>query len=160
VRGWQQTYRDGLAALDRVAPGGSFAALPGAGRDLVLRSGDPHVAALVDVSFPHTIQLMYGAPEYGGNRDLIGWDYTSYAGDVQPRGWTREQIEQPDPPGLSEAQPRPPVSLPLEELVALAPLASSEMAHGIVARSGGTLGELRAELAGVRARLGKGLRDG
>ena len=33
---------------------------------------DPDVAALVDVAFPHTLEFMYGAPEYGGNRDLVG----------------------------------------------------------------------------------------
>ena len=31
----------------------------------------------------------YGAPEYGGNRDVAGWRAIRYAGDVQPRGWTR-----------------------------------------------------------------------
>lgn len=151
VTGFQQIYREGIAALDREG----FADMPAPARDLFLRtSDDPAVERLVDVAFPHTLEFMYGAPEYKGNRDLIGWEYTNYAGDVQPRGWTREQIEQPDPPGLSEAQPRPPLAVPLEQLLGLVPLASPEAAHGMVARSGGTLSGLRAELRPAREALG------
>lgn len=153
VRGFQAIYRDGLAALERAG----FADMPAPARDVFLRTSDDEaVNRLVDVAFPHTLELMYGAPEYQGNRDLIGWGYTNYAGDVQPRGWTREQIEEPDPPGLSEQQPRPPLSVPLEELLALVPLASPEVAHGIVARSGGTLSGLQAELRSVLDAARKG----
>lgn len=156
VKGWQAIYREGLAALDREA-GGSFAALPGPARDLILRnSGSEAVAELIDVGFPHTYQFMYGAPEYGGNRDLVAWGYTNYAGDVQPRGWTREQIEQPDPAARERSLDEAP--LPLERLIAIAPLASAELAHGIVARSGGTLSGLRAQLAPVVAAIER--RDG
>jgi hypothetical protein len=151
VAGFQQVYREGIAALDRAG----FADMPAPARDLFLRtSDDPAVDRLVDLAFPHTLEFMYGAPEYQGNRDLIGWDYTNYAGDVQPRGWTAEQIEQPDPPGLSEAQPRPPLAIPLEQLLGLLPLASPEAAHGMVARSGGTLSGLRAELRPAREAIG------
>ena len=34
----------------------------------------------------------YGAPEYGGNRELPGWRAIRYAGDVQPRGWSDEEV--------------------------------------------------------------------
>jgi Gluconate 2-dehydrogenase subunit 3 len=159
VKGWQATYREGLAALDRAA-GGSFAALPGPARDLVLRnSDDGTVAELLDVGWPHTYQFMYGAPEYGGNRNLIGWNYTNYAGDVQPRGWTREQIEQPDPASPRSA-PLESAGTPLERLIAIAPLASPEFAYGIVARSGGTVSGLRRELAPIIAAIEGGEQGG
>ncbi len=153
VKGWQATYREGLAALDAAAGPAGFAALPGPARDLILRnSGDGPIAELIDIGFPHTYQFMYGAPEYGGNRDLVGWRYTNYAGDVQPRGWTREEIEQPDSASAGTRSLED-VPIPLERLIALAPLASPELAHGIVARSGGTLSGLRAELAPVLAAI-------
>ena len=123
VKGWQEIYREGLAALNAAAGAAGFGALPGPARDLILQSSnDPAVGELVDVAFPHTFEFMYGAPEYGGNSDLIGWKYTNYDGDVQPRGWTREQIEQPD--SGAAAQPAGSPSTPLETLITLAPLAS------------------------------------
>ena len=36
---------------------------------------------------------MYGAPEYGGNRDGIGWS-TIGRGDVQPRGWSHAEVSE------------------------------------------------------------------
>jgi hypothetical protein len=145
VPGWQATYREGLAGLDAAA-GGNFAELPGPARDLILRNSDDGVVAeLLDVAWPHTMQFMYGAPEYGGNRDLVAWRYTNYAGDVQPRGWTREQIEQPG--GSSGERPRSleDLPIPVERLIAISPLgASPEHLHGLIVRSGGTLRGLRA----------------
>jgi hypothetical protein len=38
---------------------------------------------------------MYGAPEYGGNRGCVGWNYIDYEGDVQPRGYSDEEVSQP-----------------------------------------------------------------
>lgn len=149
VKGWQEVYREGLAALDAAA-GGSFGELPGPARDLILRnSDDDAVAELIDIAFPHTYELMYGAPEYGGNGDLTGWRYTVYDGDVQPRGWTREQIEQPDPAPSARAQDGQ-AELP-DDVLAIAALASPELVHGIVARSGGRLSGLRAQVAPVVA---------
>jgi hypothetical protein len=143
VPGWQTVYREGLAALDSAA-GGDFAALPGPARDVILRDAGGASAELIDVAWPHTMQFMYGAPEYGGNRDLIAWRYANYAGDVQPRGWTREQVEQPA--GSSGERPRTLADspIPLERLAAIAALgASAEHVHGLIVRSGGTLSGLR-----------------
>jgi hypothetical protein len=144
VPGWQTVYREGLAALNQAA-GGNFAALPGPARDLVLRNSDSGaIGELIDIAWPHTWQLMYGAPEYGGNRDLVAWRYTNYQGDVQPKGWTREQIEQPG--GTSGERPRSLDELPisLERLAAIAALGgSAEHLHGLIVRSGGTLSGLR-----------------
>ena len=38
---------------------------------------------------------MYGAPEYGGNRDTVGWAYIDYEGDVQPRGYSDAEVSGP-----------------------------------------------------------------
>jgi hypothetical protein len=159
--GWQQTYRDGLRALDGASPGGRFAELSGKSRDAVLAGADdPLISDLVDVAFPHTWQFMYGAPEYGGNRELMGWRYTDYAGDVQPRGWTREEIEAPGAGG--------PVGglldivgsvLSRDQLMAIAPYASPDAAHHLTLTSGGSLNALRAELAPVLDWV-KGRKDG
>jgi hypothetical protein len=73
VRGWQEVYRDGIAAL---------------GDDLDL-DAQPELKQLL---FEHACEASYGAPEYGGNRDLAGWIAIGYAGDVQPRGWSDAEV--------------------------------------------------------------------
>lgn len=96
VEGYQRTYRRGLRALEASVPGG-FSQAPGPVRDLAMRdSSDERVAAMVDLAVTHTLEFMYGAPEYGGNRDRVGWTTIDFEGDVQPRGWTREQVENPE----------------------------------------------------------------
>lgn len=159
VPGWQAVYREGLAALDAAAGGdGMFATLPGPVREVVLRtSDDAAVTRLVDVAFPHTLEFMYGAPEYGGNKDLVGWEFTNFDGDVQPRGWTDEQVENLDDPGpLGAIDLAAGVGLPagvaLADLVGLAPLGMAEVTQGMLARSGGTLSGLQDEVALTQAR--------
>jgi hypothetical protein len=78
VRGWQEVYRDGIAAL-------------GEGLDLddLDLSAQPELRQLL---FEHACESSYGAPEYGGNRDLAGWRMIGYAGDVQPRGWSDAEV--------------------------------------------------------------------
>lgn len=98
VQGWQTTYREGLAALDDES-GGFLATMPGPTRDLVINSGNDAIDRLVDIAFPHTLEFMYGPPEYGGNIGLVGWEFPNFDGDVQPRGWTAEQVENLDDPG-------------------------------------------------------------
>ena len=83
VVGWQQQYRDGVAAL-----GADFLDLSPADREGRVRAG-PDFARLLYV---HACEGCYGAPEYGGNRDLRGWAAIQYAGDVQPRGYTDEEV--------------------------------------------------------------------
>jgi hypothetical protein len=73
VRGWQEIYREGVAALDD---------------DLDL-DAQPELARLL---FEHACEACYGAPEYGGNQDLAGWRAIGYAGDVQPRGWSDAEV--------------------------------------------------------------------
>jgi hypothetical protein len=86
VIGLQQRYRHGLAAL-----GPDFAALPGAAQDARLREA-PEFCALL---YEHACEGMYAAPEYGGNRQLAGWRYIGFEGDVQPRGYTDAEVSEP-----------------------------------------------------------------
>ena len=100
VQGLQELYRAGLAHLDDRAAsfGGPFASLSTTPQDLVLSDvTDSDVQDFVGMAMSHTIDAMYGLPEYGGNRNLVGWTSTGWPGDVQPRGYTTAQISDPDP---------------------------------------------------------------
>jgi hypothetical protein len=83
VRGWQQEYRDGIAAL-----GADFAGLSAAEQDARLDA----VPDFKQLLYGHACEGAYGAPEYGGNRDLAGWLAIGFPGDVQPRGYTDEEV--------------------------------------------------------------------
>ena len=61
VMGLQQRYREGVAAL-----GPDFTALGHQEQEDRLRS----LPDFVDLLYGHTCEGMYGAPEYGGNRNL------------------------------------------------------------------------------------------
>ena len=82
----QVRYRDGLAAL-----GADFVALDGEAQDERLRANEAFTALL----YEHTCEGMYGAPAYGGNRDLAGWSSIDFRGDVQPVGYTDEEVANP-----------------------------------------------------------------
>lgn len=86
VVGWQQRYREGLARL-----GGDFADVGPDEQDARLRDAGEFTELLYD----HCCEGMYGAPEYGGNRDAVAWRDIGFAGDVQPRGWTDEEVAGP-----------------------------------------------------------------
>ena len=77
VVGWQQRYREGLA---QVAAGEPLSATPAEWRDLL---------------FEHACESLYGDPVYGGNRDGSGWAAIGFDGDVQPRGWTDDEVTNP-----------------------------------------------------------------
>ena len=149
VAGWQQVYREGLAVL--TASG--FAARPLPERELRLRSlSDPKVAAMVEIAWPHTWQFFYGAPEYGGNRDLTGWKLAVYDGDVHPRGYTREEVEAGPVPGTFVVLED--VPLPQDELLALAALGgSSELAHTLLAQADGRAAPMRGVVGPVLERV-------
>ncbi|GMU78693.1 MAG: hypothetical protein AMXMBFR46_14880 [Acidimicrobiia bacterium] len=83
VAGWQQQYRDGLAAL-----GGDFADQSGEEQD---RRLDAH-PAFKALCYRHACEGAYAAPEYGGNRDQAGWRAIGFPGDVAPRGYTDVEV--------------------------------------------------------------------
>jgi hypothetical protein len=86
VVGLQERYREGLAAL-----GPDFADCDAAEQDARLRANRDFTA----LAYEHACEGMYGAPEYGGNRNGVGWSNIGFAGDVQPRGWTDAEVSQP-----------------------------------------------------------------
>ena len=86
VVGLQQRYREGLVLLDA-----DFCALTPEEQDRRLRAA-PEFTALL---YEHACEGMYGAPEYGGNKDLAGWRYIGFEGDTQPRGFTDAEVSGP-----------------------------------------------------------------
>ena len=86
AEGWQDRYRRGLADL-----GEDFCDVPGEEQDARLRAGQ----SFTDLMYEHCCEGIYGAPEYGGNRDMAGWRALGFAGDVQPRGWTDAEVSAP-----------------------------------------------------------------
>jgi Gluconate 2-dehydrogenase subunit 3 len=86
VVGLQQRYREGLAFL-----GPDFCELDPDRQDARLRA----VPDFTDLLYGHACEGMYGAPEYGGNRNQVGWRAIGFAGDVQPRGWTDAEVSGP-----------------------------------------------------------------
>lgn len=101
VTGLQDIYRSGLAHLDERAQQiaqKDFAEIPGPAQDLILADlTDGDVQTFVGAALANTIEYMYGAPEYGGNRNLAGWGYTNWPGDIQPNGSTDEEVSTAGP---------------------------------------------------------------
>ena len=83
MTGWQQEYRDGIAEL-----GADFATLPAVDQDGRLDA----VPEFKQLLYEHACEGAYGAPEYGGNRDVAGWRAIGFPGDVQPRGYTDDEV--------------------------------------------------------------------
>lgn len=111
VTGLQEVYREGLAHLDqssRRAHGVGFAQATSSDQDRLLADvGDASLQSFIGAALANTLEAMYGPPEYGGNRDLVGWSSNRWAGDTQPRGFTRAHVTQPDHGGLSAPDPLP-----------------------------------------------------
>lgn len=148
VVGWQEIYRDGLAALDRGAGGGgAFARLPLPLRELAVRTAsDRDVTRMVDIAWPQSWQFMYGAPEYGGNRELAGWRMIGWDGDVQPRGWSPAEVRAGPDVGSRAANPSD-LPIPLDQVLRLAAIGgSAELIDTLMQRSGGTVDGLQREL--------------
>lgn len=92
VKGWQQTYVEGLAWLDRK----DFIHLSRFRKNMLLRTAGGEMKPFLDLAFKHTLEGMYGAPEYGGNRNGAGWQYTRWPGDHQPMMYSPDEVSQPD----------------------------------------------------------------
>jgi hypothetical protein len=93
LRGWQDQYRSGIATLDEQA-GGDFTKASRARQDKILASAS--VSSFTALLFEHTIEGLYCAPEYGGNRGLAGWKEIGFPGDIQPRGYTADEVSRSD----------------------------------------------------------------
>ena len=93
LAGWQQQYTKGIAALDKLA-GGDFTKATAGNQDKILARQS--VSTFTALLFEHTIEGLYAAPEYGGNRGLVGWKDIGFPGDIQPRGYTSDEVERSD----------------------------------------------------------------
>jgi hypothetical protein len=89
LQGWQEQYRTGIAALDKQA-GGDFVTVGHARQDKILASSS--ASTFMALLYEHTIEGLYSAPEYGGNRGLVGWKDIAFPGDIQPRGYTPDEV--------------------------------------------------------------------
>jgi gluconate 2-dehydrogenase gamma chain len=87
----RDAYRSGLASVDgyaRRSKGASFATLPAADQDAVLRDIEanvatgfvPDAATFFNLVRAHTIQGTFCDPYYGGNANFAGWDLIGYPG--------------------------------------------------------------------------------
>ena len=90
---WQAQYTQGIKDLDKLA-GGDFTKKTPAQQDKILAA--QKVSAFTTLLFGHTIEGLYASPEYGGNRGLAGWQEIGFPGDIQPRGYTADEVEQSD----------------------------------------------------------------
>jgi Gluconate 2-dehydrogenase subunit 3 len=85
VIGWQERYRSGLRAL-----GEDFCDVGTDEQEARLR--DDANEPFVELLYAHCCEGMYGAPEYGGNRQAAAWEAIGFPGDVQPKGWSDEEV--------------------------------------------------------------------
>ena len=95
LQGWQDQYRTGIATLDKLA-GGDFTKATGQKQDKILAMVS--VSSFTSLLFEHTIEGLYAVPEYGGNRGLVGWMDIGFPGDIQPRGYTPDEVARSDGP--------------------------------------------------------------
>lgn len=86
VTGLQEHYRSGLSAL-----GPDFCDVAPDEQDARLDAAEEFRTLL----YEHACEGMYAAPEYGGNRDLVGWRSIDFEGDVQPRGYSDDEVSGP-----------------------------------------------------------------
>ena len=90
---WQEQYTKGISQLDKLA-GGDFTKKPPAQQDKILATKS--VSEFTSLLFEHTIEGLYSSPEYGGNKNLVGWKEIGFPGDIQPRGYTADEVERSD----------------------------------------------------------------
>lgn len=100
VTGLQEIYRQGLAHLDarsHRAYGVGFAGASTQQAEALLADrSDAELQSFVGAALANTLEAMYGPPEYGGNRGVVGWSSNGWVGDTQPRGFSRTRVTTPD----------------------------------------------------------------
>lgn len=85
----RKQYRDGIAVIEAQSQatfGMSFVELTPAQQTQILAR--PAVATFMRQLRAQTMEGMFSAPEYGGNREAVGWTLIGYGGDRQPLGYT------------------------------------------------------------------------
>jgi hypothetical protein len=86
--GLQTLYRDAVAALNAYAAAQGVADFAALDDDAKLDAFAATEPAFQDAFLANLAEGMFGAPEYGGNRDTAGWRDYFYDGDSQPLGHT------------------------------------------------------------------------
>ena len=84
-------YQAGLALVASISDtdfGAPFDELTNEQQDAVVAKVKRQSRTFYDLLTDHTIEGMLSAPEYGGNKDLIGWTLVRFDGDSQPLGYT------------------------------------------------------------------------
>jgi hypothetical protein len=103
----RRRYREGLAQVDAHSQsefGAPFDRLDAEQQDAVLATVKRTERAFYDLLVNHTIEGILCAPEYGGNRDGLGWELAGFDGDSQPLGYAiydatiDDYRERPDKP--------------------------------------------------------------
>src|SRR5206468_6064228 len=89
----RRRYRVGLTQIDDLSTmqfGVSFDQLDATQQDTIITALKKTAkgADFYNLAVNHTIEGMLCAPEYGGNRDGVGWQITHFDGDSQPLGYT------------------------------------------------------------------------
>jgi hypothetical protein len=105
----RRRYRDGLAALDKLSQQQfkmPFVQLAAGDQATVFKGADPVFTQLLTA---HTVEGMLCAPEYGGNRNRLGWQLVGFDGDSQPEGYV---VYDPSVPGNYRERPDKPNSGP------------------------------------------------
>ena len=103
----RQRYREGVALVADLSAqdfGTPFDELTAEQQDTVVAKLRRQSRGFYDLLVDHTIEGLLCAPEYGGNRDLVGWQLVGFDGDSQPLGYTifdetiGDYRERPDKP--------------------------------------------------------------
>ncbi|HVO22104.1 MAG TPA: gluconate 2-dehydrogenase subunit 3 family protein [Candidatus Margulisiibacteriota bacterium] len=84
----RRKYREGLASLEMISQqqfGKSFVQLTASQQSAVFNKADPDFITLLTYN---TVEGLLCAPEYGGNRNGLGWQLVGFDGDSQPLGYT------------------------------------------------------------------------
>jgi hypothetical protein len=140
--GLQELYRDGLAQLDalsRESEGAAFVDLDEAARARVRDAANSTFPKderrdgnFIRIVARHTIEGLFSAPEYGGNRKAGGWAFTPVEGDSQPLGYalystqddayherTDRPLSTPNPDEVAGPLPPSPISDTIQQVIML-----------------------------------------
>ena len=109
-KGLRAVYREAIAGLDAAATAAGAASFSDLDDTAKLEALKQAPSDFREALLTHIAEGMFCAPEYGGNKDLIGWRLIGYDGDSQPLGYsifdatTQTYNERPDKP-TSTANP-------------------------------------------------------
>ena len=101
----RRRYREGLASLETISQqqfGKPFVQLTPQQQTIVFNKANPDFVTLLTY---HTVEGLLCAPEYGGNRDRLGWQLIGFDGDSQPLGY---EIYDESVPGKYRERPDKP----------------------------------------------------